>query len=238
MDRLPGCGRRRPYSRRSTSVAPLDQAGPGDLVFLDNPRYADALAGTRATACLVQKSLRRTSAARNRRAHHRRALPRLRDRRRQALSGRRTAGIAIWGERRFPGSFVHPDARLEAGVIVDPGAVIGPRAEIGAGSVIGANAVIGPDVRIGRECAIGPERDPCSRADRRPRHHSSRRAYRPGRFRLRDGSARPHEGAAGRTRRHSERRRDRRQCDDRSWRQPRHDHRRGDQDRQSRADCA
>jgi UDP-3-O-[3-hydroxymyristoyl] glucosamine N-acyltransferase len=50
---------------------------------------------------------------------------------------------------------VHPSARLEAGVVIDPAAVIGPRAEIGAGTVIGAGAVIGPDVRIGRDCAIG-----------------------------------------------------------------------------------
>jgi UDP-3-O-[3-hydroxymyristoyl] glucosamine N-acyltransferase len=50
---------------------------------------------------------------------------------------------------------VHPTARLEAGVTVDPLAVIGPRAEIGAGTLIAAGAVIGPDVRIGRGCAIG-----------------------------------------------------------------------------------
>jgi UDP-3-O-[3-hydroxymyristoyl] glucosamine N-acyltransferase len=55
-----------------------------------------------------------------------------------------------------PGSFVHPTARLEHGVTVDPGAVVGPHAEIGAGTVLGAHAVIGPDVKIGRDCSIGP----------------------------------------------------------------------------------
>jgi UDP-3-O-[3-hydroxymyristoyl] glucosamine N-acyltransferase len=54
-----------------------------------------------------------------------------------------------------PGSFVHPQARLEHGVTVDPGAVIGPGAEIGAGTVIGAQSVVGPHVRIGRDCSIG-----------------------------------------------------------------------------------
>ena len=34
-------------------VAALDQAGPGDLTFLDNPRYLDALKRTRAAAALV-----------------------------------------------------------------------------------------------------------------------------------------------------------------------------------------
>jgi UDP-3-O-[3-hydroxymyristoyl] glucosamine N-acyltransferase len=50
---------------------------------------------------------------------------------------------------------VHPTARLESGVTIDPGAVIGPRAEIGAGTVIAAGAVVGPNVHIGRDCAIG-----------------------------------------------------------------------------------
>jgi UDP-3-O-[3-hydroxymyristoyl] glucosamine N-acyltransferase len=54
------------------------------------------------------------------------------------------------------GAVVHPTARLEGGVTIDPGAMVGPRAEIGAATVIGAGAVVGPNVHIGRECAIGP----------------------------------------------------------------------------------
>ena len=50
---------------------------------------------------------------------------------------------------------MHPAARLEANVTVDPLAVIGADAEIGAGTVIAAGAVIGPGVCIGRDCAIG-----------------------------------------------------------------------------------
>ena len=59
-----------------------------------------------------------------------------------------TSGVAT-------GAFVHPSARLESGVTIDPGVVIGPRAEVGTGTVINAGAVIGPNVRIGRDCAIG-----------------------------------------------------------------------------------
>jgi UDP-3-O-[3-hydroxymyristoyl] glucosamine N-acyltransferase len=50
---------------------------------------------------------------------------------------------------------IHPSARLENQVTVEPGAVIGPRAEIGAGTLVGAGAVIGPNVHIGRDSAIG-----------------------------------------------------------------------------------
>src|SRR5690348_2618131 len=35
------------------NIAPLDTAGPFDLSFLDNPKYAAELAMTRAGACLV-----------------------------------------------------------------------------------------------------------------------------------------------------------------------------------------
>ena len=39
--------------RAIVDVAALDEAGPGDLTFLDNPRYLDALRSTRAAAALV-----------------------------------------------------------------------------------------------------------------------------------------------------------------------------------------
>jgi UDP-3-O-[3-hydroxymyristoyl] glucosamine N-acyltransferase len=51
-------------------------------------------------------------------------------------------------------AFVHPSARVEAGVTIDPAAMIGPNAEIGSGTVIGPMVVIGPHVRIGRDCSI------------------------------------------------------------------------------------
>ncbi|RYB05703.1 UDP-3-O-(3-hydroxymyristoyl)glucosamine N-acyltransferase [Lichenibacterium ramalinae] len=136
-------------------VAPLDLAGPGDLTFLDNPRYAPALAGTRAAACivparyagavppgtvgLVAKEPYRAVAIVAARLYPDAMRP-------GSLFG--TVGVS-------PSSTVHPEARLEPGVTVDPGAVIGPRAEIGAGTVVGPHAVIGPDVRIGRNCSVG-----------------------------------------------------------------------------------
>lgn len=138
-------------------AAALDQAGPGALTFLDNPRYTADLERTRATACLVAS-------------------------RHAALVPPGTAGlvvsepyraIAVVLARMFPtamrpaavfgggglssGAVIHPEARLEADVTVDPGAVIGPGAEIGSGTTVGANAVIGPGTRIGRSCSIGPQ---------------------------------------------------------------------------------
>ncbi len=138
-----------------TGAAPLESAGPHDLTYMDNAHYGEALAATRAGACLVSTRFSarcpagtvalvardpyRAYAALLGRLHPDALRP-------DALFGAR--GIA-------PGAHVHPDARLEEGVTVDPGAVIGPRVEIGTGTVIGPNAAIGPGVRIGRACAIG-----------------------------------------------------------------------------------
>jgi UDP-3-O-[3-hydroxymyristoyl] glucosamine N-acyltransferase len=55
-----------------------------------------------------------------------------------------------------PTAAIHPDAKLEPGVVVEAHAVVGPRAEIGRGTVISPNSVIGFDVRIGRDSYIGP----------------------------------------------------------------------------------
>jgi UDP-3-O-[3-hydroxymyristoyl] glucosamine N-acyltransferase len=141
--------------RRIDNIAALDRAGPSDLTFLDNAKYAGQLNATRAAACLMSE---RFVAA----APRHLAVLRSRDPYRAFVTVARTLfPAALRPSSLFEAAgitsaaSVHPSARLENGVIVDPGAVIGPRAEIGSGTVIGANAVVGPQVRIGRDCAIG-----------------------------------------------------------------------------------
>jgi UDP-3-O-[3-hydroxymyristoyl] glucosamine N-acyltransferase len=138
-----------------TDVAPVDLAGPSDLTFVESNKYADTLATTRAGACLMPPRfkgsapeglivLRAEKPYRAFVAVHRKLYP-------QSL---RPASL-FEADGVFEGATVHPTARLESDVTVDPGAVIGPRVEIGAGSIVAANAVIGPDVTIGRDCRIG-----------------------------------------------------------------------------------
>ena len=141
---------------RITGIAPLDSAGPSDIAFYDSPRFLDDLKRTTAGACFVKPtqvshvppgvavltsskpyiSLIAVTCA--------------------LFGGALRPGPVFGGRGVDSGAFVHPEARLEDDVTVDPGAVIGPRAEIGSGTVIGANAVIGADVCIGRNCSIGP----------------------------------------------------------------------------------
>jgi UDP-3-O-[3-hydroxymyristoyl] glucosamine N-acyltransferase len=139
---------------RITGIAPLDRAGPNDLCFLDAVKYADLLPTTRAGACL-------TAARFAERAppgvvvltvrHPYRAFVSVA---RQLFPGalRPSSLFASSGDTA---AVVHPTARIENGVTLDPGVVVGPEAEIGAGTAIAANAVIGPQVRIGRDCAVG-----------------------------------------------------------------------------------
>ena len=136
-------------------VAPIDRAGPGELTFLDNPRYAAQLSKTRASAVLLQPRHRAVApagcvalATNEPYRAFAEVLIRLFPGAAKPVSTFGETGVSLRAS-------VHPAARLEAGVIVDPGAVIGAGAQIGAGSLIGANAVIGPDVRIGRNSVVG-----------------------------------------------------------------------------------
>jgi UDP-3-O-[3-hydroxymyristoyl] glucosamine N-acyltransferase len=144
-----------PADRVISNIATLDRAGPNDLVFFDETCDVDQLRVTHAAACLIAPGLGGT-------------VPR------QVTALRVGSPFIAFGEvarALFPesvrpsslfeakdlaaGAFVHPTARLESGVTVDPCAVIGPRAEVGAGTSVGPTAVIGPGVRIGRESMIG-----------------------------------------------------------------------------------
>ncbi len=136
-------------------VAPLDNARRSDVTFLDNPRYRFQLKETRAGACFVTAGDAEhvpdgTAALVVGQPYAAFAKAAM------ALFPEAAFPLPVFGQLGiFPGSTVHSDARLEAGVSLDPGVVIGPGAEIGEGTTIAANTVIGPLVKIGRNCHIG-----------------------------------------------------------------------------------
>jgi len=113
-------------------VAPLETAGPSDLAYMDNSAYGKALQATRAGAILVTPRY----AAKVPASSLALVTPQAYRVFAQVLAllfpsaMRPETSFASTGTS--PGSFVHPTARLEHGVKVDPGAVIGPDAEIGA----------------------------------------------------------------------------------------------------------
>lgn len=139
-----------------SGIATLEEAGPGDVAFMDGARHVPELEQSHAGACFISA----------------RFAPMVPDRMAAIIVGKPHAAFvkvaralypaalrptAIFGQSGVAaGAMVHPQARLEDGVTVDPGAVVGPGVEIGAGTIIAAGAVIGPGVRIGRDCTIGP----------------------------------------------------------------------------------
>ena len=145
-----------PADRRIGNIAPLDSAGPFDISFLDNSKYLDAFANTRAGACLIAPRFAASAPRGPALLETPHPYPAFVAVTRKLFSEMLRPSSLFATKGRAASAQVHPTARLEAGVTVDPLAVVGPRAEIGAGTVIGARTVIGPDVCIGRDCAIGP----------------------------------------------------------------------------------
>jgi UDP-3-O-[3-hydroxymyristoyl] glucosamine N-acyltransferase len=148
-----------PLDRVISNIAPLDGATVHDLAFLENPKYAGQLASSRAGACFMTPRFVKQAPAH---------LPVLRIREPyrafvevarvmfpEALRPSSFYAAGGGAPDAHAGAYLHPQARLEGGVVLDPGAVVGAGAEIGGGTLVGANAVVGPGVRIGRHCSIG-----------------------------------------------------------------------------------
>jgi UDP-3-O-[3-hydroxymyristoyl] glucosamine N-acyltransferase len=125
-------------------VAGLEQAGPGDLTFLANPRYAAHLAGTRASAVVVapgQETALPRLVAKNPYLTFARAVALL------CPPPRPTAGVD-------PAARVDPTAVLGADAHVGAFAVVGPRARVGARTVLRPHVVLYEDVNVGEDCLL------------------------------------------------------------------------------------
>ena len=149
----PGAGAR--LDHVITDIAPLDRAGPHDLAFLDSNKHADALASTRAGACLMTERFSTQAPTHVNVLRTERPYDGFVAVARELYPDALRPSSLFDSEGVAPGAIVHPTAQIEDEVTIDPGAVIGPRAAIGVGSIIGANAVIGAAVQIGRNCSVG-----------------------------------------------------------------------------------
>jgi UDP-3-O-[3-hydroxymyristoyl] glucosamine N-acyltransferase len=131
------------------AVAPLAAAGADQVSFIDNRRYADVLAATRAGAVIVHPAMA------SRVPPGSIAIVT----REPALAWARVA--ALFHPPPPPRAGVHPSALVDQEASVDataevgPLAVVGARAEIGPRCRIGAAAVIGEAVVLGPDCRVG-----------------------------------------------------------------------------------
>lgn len=124
-----------------SGLAAIEAAGPGELTFLANSKYASFLEGCRAGAVILTEA----SAGICKAASIVTPQPYL-----------YFAKVAQWlapAPRPVPG--IHPTAVVETEV---PASVsIGPQAWIGPGTNIGEGTVIGAHCRIGADCSLGAD---------------------------------------------------------------------------------
>ena len=139
-----GCAVRGDGEREIRGVAGLEQAGPDELSFFANPRYAEKLKATRAAAVVLAPG-------------HETTLPSLVSENPYLTFAR---AVALLRPEERPAAGVHasaqvdPSAVLGAGVSVGPLAVVGAGARIGARSVIHAGVVLYPRAEVGDDCVL------------------------------------------------------------------------------------
>jgi len=136
-------------------VRPLQSAGPADLSFFENRKYATLLGMTGAGACILAardavRAPAATAILTSDQPYHSfaRVLTLFYA---DALRSKAAATAADSN-----GALVHASASIAEGVSIEPGAVIGREAVIGEGTIVAAGAVVGYRSVLGRDCYVGP----------------------------------------------------------------------------------
>jgi UDP-3-O-[3-hydroxymyristoyl] glucosamine N-acyltransferase len=139
-----GCTLRGNGSVEVTQVKGLDEAGPGDLTFVANPRYLGRLAATRASAVIVAPDVDCL-------------LPSLLTPQPYLAFAR---AVAILHPAPRPAGGVHPKAHVDPTASIGEGAhvaafvSVGPRVRVGARTVLRPQVVLYEDVEVGDDCLL------------------------------------------------------------------------------------
>jgi UDP-3-O-[3-hydroxymyristoyl] glucosamine N-acyltransferase len=144
-------------SRLISDVATLDEAGDGQVSFLDNSKYVGQAKATKASACLIRGELvdclpEGTAALVTS----------------EPYRGYARIAAAFYPDAAEPNPLQPPLTGIAVGAVIDPEAEIGDDCQIASGAVIevgarigsrcrvGVNAAIGRGVVLGSDCVIGP----------------------------------------------------------------------------------
>jgi UDP-3-O-[3-hydroxymyristoyl] glucosamine N-acyltransferase len=135
--------------RLMTDVAPLETAGPDDVAFLDNRKYAGAFAASRAGASFVDERMADKAPA---------GMALL-------LAGDPYKAFARAAQAFYPAkpvlpqraasAVIHPTAMVPQDCDIGPNVVIEAGARLGARCQVGPNTVIEAGVELGEDCRIG-----------------------------------------------------------------------------------
>jgi UDP-3-O-[3-hydroxymyristoyl] glucosamine N-acyltransferase len=142
-------------------VAPIDQAQPGDVTFVANPKYLAKLKQCQASAVLLAPGVKAPENLN------------------LIICDNPYLAFAkiltfLQGTKRSPqgimaGAFVAESAVVDETATVYPGCVIGERVTLGAGTVLYPGVVLYDDVIIGRDCLLHAKsvvREGCCLCDR------------------------------------------------------------------------
>ena len=135
-------------------IVPVENSGPGDLVFVEKEKYLESAIQRNVAAILTTPDLAEQLKTYNNAVliapNVRLALAYLR----QKFADRDLYNTE-W-PRVHPSAVIHESATIPDDAVVGPGAVVGARVILGAGAVIMANAVIEYDAKIGAGTVVHP----------------------------------------------------------------------------------
>jgi len=121
-------------------VSTIDKAGPGEITFLANMKYAPKVKSTRAAAVLAAEPIRETPAA-------------------TLVSSNPyydfARALALYYQPPKPAPGVHPSACIARSAIIGSNPSIGAYVVIGENTKLGADAVLHPHAVIYEGCTIG-----------------------------------------------------------------------------------
>ena len=123
-------------------VAGIERAGPSDLTFFSNNKYAAALRATRAGAVVLGDQAEAAPCAMLRSSNPYLAFAK---------------AVEVFADPWKPAPGVHPLASVAPGARVAPDASIGPFVVIGEGAIVGARTILHAHVVIGRHAIVGED---------------------------------------------------------------------------------
>lgn len=123
-------------------VSTIEQAGPGEITFLANMKYAPKIRSTRAAAVIAAEKLKDTHAATLVSANPYYDFAR---------------ALALFYRPAKPVCGIHPTAVIAAAARIGSNASVGAYAVVGENTSIGANAVLHPHAVIYEGCSIGDD---------------------------------------------------------------------------------
>jgi UDP-3-O-[3-hydroxymyristoyl] glucosamine N-acyltransferase len=123
-------------------VSTIEKAGPGELTFLANLKYAPKIKSSRASAIIAAEPLKDAAAATLVSANPYLDFARV---------------LALFYQAPKPALGIHPTASIASSAVIGPNSSIGPYAVVGERVTLGANAVLYAHSVIYEGCAIGSE---------------------------------------------------------------------------------